>query len=678
MDEMEQLIEGGHQALIYLNLQGEMLWSSDRATTEMLGGAYTYRDFKNFYEWLETRGLNEGKNSSKQRPLTSDHSQDGNYKFSYQWVMKQGALAGIGVYIKNVSKENQALMLSGALFKMSKLINESRMAADLYMKGFEIIRECLPMDLFCITGKDYDSDYIEFCRTSDAVSYETLRPMLEEVLESVLVQCKEDDGVIIKIDDRALLIFPIGPRILTILVPEHVETDPPTLKFLNSIVEQLKIGLKNIENHRYYDYQIHHDISTGLYNRAYFSKALDAKLQCKRRGAKDVAYGLAMIDLNHFKYVNDTYSHLSGDEVLGVIAQRLKKSIRNTDIVARVGGDEFAVLFAYTNKKEIHDTIRRLQEVIAEPVILQSKYEILIGSSVGIVCEIGNYGDARALMIDADKAMYEAKKDKRGVGSYIFYEKSIQKKMARQMEMESLLDSINMHDRFELVYQPIVDLKKSKVVGVEGFLRWHSHNGQLIPPADFMPFAKEHRGFKEISRQVMDMAVETLDQLEEEQFVTINMTIRELLDYDQLYHLKESLAKGNYSSGRLHIDLEQRFRDNQMQEIQQAIKELADFGAYIDLDDFSIKDSSLDWLIQLEIDEIKLDREFIRQWGRDDKVKKKVKGLRTIADAMGIKITAEGIETKKDLEWALAMGCDYGQGYFFAKPSSLKKALNTL
>jgi diguanylate cyclase (GGDEF)-like protein len=326
-------------------------------------------------------------------------------------------------------------------------------------------------------------------------------------------------------------------------------------KFLKTIVEQIKVSIAKIENIKRITYQANHDALTGLYNKEYFMKTLRGKMMAQRendQGSK--RNSLAIVDLNFFKEVNDTYGHIIGDEVLYVISQRILESLRYGDVLARIGGDEFAVLISQQSKKEVEIVVNRFQQTIAESIII-GKTDIQIGSSVGIVYDIGKYNSGELAVRDADLAMYEAKKDKSGIGSYKIFEVEIEEKFKQQHSIKERLRISSSQEEMLMKYQPIISIATGEVVGFEALIRWENDEGTIYQPNEFIPVAEESGYIEEIGKFVLDevsKALELINNQGENYYISVNFSSKQILSLEQMECVKKLNWKNN-----LRIDIQE-------------------------------------------------------------------------------------------------------------------------
>jgi len=369
-----------------------------------------------------------------------------------------------------------------------------------------------------------------------------------------------------------------------------------------------------------------------------------------------VAYGLAIIDLNYFKDINDTFGHVVGDEVLYTVSQNILKVLRHGDVVARIGGDEFALLISYHSREEIGYVLGRIQDAISEVVKIQNS-DVSIGSSIGIVADIYRYSHAEAAIIDADLAMYEAKNDKIAPGSYRFFEKDIEEKLKLHHVIENKLKTALSEHEFRLKYQPIVSIKTGHIVGVEALLRWTDSLEETYEPSIFIPVAEDAGMMHKINEQLFDevnRALETLDGYfgEDQLFVSINFSSKQLMNKAYLSQLSQ--LKVDFS--RLIIEITEKPMFKNYDKAKEHIKFLMNLGLRVHLDDFGTGFSSLAHLNKTSIDHIKIDHDLVRNLPHDKVALRIVKAIIHVAKSMDKQVTAEGIENQEQLTLLSELG----------------------
>lgn len=666
--EKRLILDSIAEAIVYLDLHGNIIWQNHVASTELMHAIDGHVSSRSVLTDLPIDLIFGDK-----RPYSLEMKVGKDYKlFRYFPVFgRERQPIGIVLIIMDITDRKVSEAMDEAFLEMSRFMNTTESIILAYKQAYKSFKKFFAVELFCVTGKDYDKFYLEFDSDEAGVFSEHQIAQMVKSVRGLLKTNDYQEMVMVYNGEVSIIAYPIRQRVLLLLVKEDLSGHALSQKYINIIGEQLKMGIVKIEHLRKILFQARHDASTGLYNREYFMEQLNMRLSYRRTNRLiSENHSVAMIDLNFFKDVNDNYSHLVGDEVLLQIANRLEQALRHGDLVARMGGDEFAILFLNHSKREIVQMIKRLQAIIAKPIELEEA-TIIIGSSVGIVYDISRYKNGHLILKDADQAMYEAKKDKTGHGSFVFFEKSIQKKIERHDAIEKSLKEVNYEETFDLLYQPVVNLRSREVVGYEAFVRWQEP-GRSFLPNEFLPVAEETNDILLIGERVIELAIAALDFMtvdgRKDPFVAINLSSKQLMSKDQMNVIKQAILNHRITSNRLHVDITDRFKDNQLEEAIKHVHELGDYGVHVNLDDFGTGPSSLNLLHRMDIHEIKIDASYVRRIRFDDEALKMVKSIIGLAKALNLTVTAEGVEKKEEEELLFGLGCDQAQGYLYSKP----------
>ncbi len=412
-----------------------------------------------------------------------------------------------------------------------------------------------------------------------------------------------------------------------------------------------------------------HDYLTELPNRALFADRLKHALRRGRRDGDVVA--LLYVDLDRFKLVNDRAGHAVGDELLREISERLKTVVRDADTVARIGGDEFAVLLE-TVESETHAirAAERIVTLVRTPVVIDGD-EHQVGASVGIAVSSPETEDPEQLEHQADLAMYDAKR--RGGFQYRLYAHELEETdsdWARRLEVE-LRRAIEKNE-LELEYQPIVETTESKVVGVEALVRWtHPEHGPLLP-ASFIPIAEESSLIVELDRWVLEQGCREVKRLvdfgvvEEGFFLSVNLSARHFEEPDCVETISDILVHTDYDPGRLQLEITESSAGGDREKVK-AFKAL---GVKVAIDDFGTGFSSLSYLRELDVDVLKIDRSFVFALGADPASIAIVRTILTLAEMLDLGVIIEGVENVTQLGHLQELGGTLVQGYLFGRPTA--------
>jgi diguanylate cyclase (GGDEF)-like protein/PAS domain S-box-containing protein len=418
------------------------------------------------------------------------------------------------------------------------------------------------------------------------------------------------------------------------------------------------------------EHQAFHDPVTGLANRALFNERVRHALARSRR--EQAGVGVIFLDLDDFKTINDSLGHVAGDQVLLEVAKRLATSIRVTDTAARFGGDEFAILLEHnTGAQEAVEIAERIVELLTRPLHLESK-EIVVRASLGIsLVDSESSLDADALIRNADAAMYIAKRD--GKGSYRLFEPGMHADVLARLELRADLQRALLNDEFELYYQPVIRLSDATISGVEALIRWQHPERGLVGPDDFIPFAEETGLIIPIGRWVLREGCRQAKLMQQQVpqapplTMAINISVNQLHHSDIVADVRDALAESGLDAERLTLEITETVMMTNADLAEQRLNELKALGLRIALDDFGTGYSSLGNLARFPVDVVKMDRSFLAAGSVPVS-----SGLATAVVALGetfeLSVVAEGIELPDQLATMRNLGCELGQGFFFARP----------
>jgi diguanylate cyclase (GGDEF)-like protein len=420
------------------------------------------------------------------------------------------------------------------------------------------------------------------------------------------------------------------------------------------------------------------DALTGLANRTLFNERIQEAILASADGGK--APAVLVLDLDSFKAVNDTLGHGAGDAVLIEVAKRLRSVVRVGDTVARLGGDEFAVLITEATEEEILTVATRASKQLQESVSIGSE-TVWAMASIG-VC-IGTPGHpVEAMMRDADIAMYQAKAQGRN-NVQIFHPHMLDA-VRERARIASELRSAVAGGELALHYQPVVELASGRVVGLEALLRWHHPLRGMIMPDSFIHIAEETGLILELGRWVLHEGVaqvqcwsETAPDLTGFQ-LHINLSAAELLRSDLLEDVRDTLDRHHVAPRRLVLEITETVLMSRGTVQQQVLAGLLDLGVGLQIDDFGTGYSSISYLRSLPADTVKVDQSLIQGIGADPQQQKFVAAILQLISSAGLKAIVEGIETAEQAAQLHAMGCLFGQGYYYGHPLPPEKVLDRL
>jgi diguanylate cyclase (GGDEF)-like protein/PAS domain S-box-containing protein len=413
------------------------------------------------------------------------------------------------------------------------------------------------------------------------------------------------------------------------------------------------------------------DPLTGLSNRRLFIDRLEkAVSESRRRG---VFIALLFLDLDQFKRINDSLGHEVGDLLLVEVARRLESSVRESDTVSRIGGDEFTVLL---NDIDSSNGVRHIAEKIlaklSEPVSINNQ-EIINTVSIGITLAPVNGTDSSTLMRNADMAMYQAKA--MGRNNYQFFSEDMNKEMMGYLEVEeNLRTSIRAQDEFIIYYQPKVNLVTGEFIGCEALIRWQPKGKEVITPDRFIPIAEESGLIVPIGKWVLGESCKQIKRLidlkmwPDDAKVAVNLSARQFSDPDLIDHILDILQTTQCPVHALELEITESTLMGDVEAAILTMRHVKEMGISIAIDDFGTGYSSLSYLKRFPIDILKVDRSFVMDIPNDRDDMEITAAVVAMAHKLNLKVVAEGIETKAQLDFLKDNGCEFGQGYYIAKP----------
>lgn len=414
----------------------------------------------------------------------------------------------------------------------------------------------------------------------------------------------------------------------------------------------------------------HHDGLTGLANRVLFREEMDRALVHAKRGD---AFAVLCLDLDHFKAVNDTLGHSVGDELLKAVAVRLRACLRDTDILARLGGDEFVILqIAGDQPVGATALARRIIETIGSPFDLDG-HRVDIGTSIGIAVAPDDGTEADHLLKSADMALYQSKGE--GRGAFRFFEAGMNAKMQFRRGLEIDLRQALGRGEFSVHFQPVVELEAGEVCGFEALLRWsHPTRGQ-VPPDQFIPLAEELGLIGSIGAWVLREACAAAAAWPAPLSVAVNLSPVQFKNRQLVLEVIGALGASGLAPSRLELEITETAMLFDTDTTLATLHQLKEFGVRIAMDDFGTGYSSLSYLRKFPFDKIKIDRSFVRDLSEKDGSLAIIRAVTRLAADLGMVTTAEGVETREQLETLSAQGCTQAQGYLFSQARPANEAL---
>jgi diguanylate cyclase (GGDEF)-like protein/excisionase family DNA binding protein len=454
--------------------------------------------------------------------------------------------------------------------------------------------------------------------------------------------------------------------------------DAEDLELVQLFTNHVAIALDNATIHDQLVDAALTDPLTGLPNRRLFAERIDHALARRERAGSHVA--VLFLDVDSFKMVNDGLGHAAGDAVLRGVAHRLRECMRQADTVARLGGDEFGILLEDLGEAEAVSAAERLVEALSSPLDVDGR-TVRARASIGVALDRGEPGITSVeLLRDADTAMYLAKATNRG--SFQIFEPAMHAHQLARLQLDSELREALQRQQFSLSYQPIVGFPTGRIVGAEALLRWN-HPTREIGPLEFIELAEESGEIVAIGAWVLREACRQARAWQRafrgarDLRISVNTSARELVEGSYVDGVKAALAESGLAPGSLTLEITESMMLADETAAIASLRRLRELGVHIVVDDFGTGYSSLSYLKRLPVDGLKIDRSFVEGLGEAREKSAIVRATIALARALGLTVTAEGIENAAQLRRLLALQCDLGQGYHFSQPLP-KEAMTAL
>jgi diguanylate cyclase (GGDEF)-like protein len=411
-------------------------------------------------------------------------------------------------------------------------------------------------------------------------------------------------------------------------------------------------------------FMAHHDALTSLPNRVLFHDKMEEMLRTPGRRGERLA--ILCLDLDYFKNVNDTLGHPIGDALLEAVALRLHHCVREGDLVARIGGDEFAILLSsadHPNQAEL--LAQRIVQTMSQPFDLDGQRAI-VGVSIGIAVATDRNMTADVLLKNADMALYRAKAD--GRGGYRFFAAEMDAQMQARRAIELDLREAMARQELQVWYQPIFDLSANRVSGFEALLRWQHPRHGMIPPMQFIPLAEELGLIVPIGEWVLEQACRDAVTWPDELKVAVNLSPVQFKSDHFVQAVEQALVQTGLAANRLELEITETALLQDNEAVLAMLHQLRNLGPRTVLDDFGTGYSSLSYLRSFPFDKLKIDQSFVREMATRPDCQAIVISIASLASQLGITTTAEGVETREQLDQVRSAGCAEAQGYYFDGP----------
>lgn len=459
---------------------------------------------------------------------------------------------------------------------------------------------------------------------------------------------------------------------LELRVEQRTQELNSAIKLLHDEVEERKLAEEKVKHLAL------HDPLTGLANRNLLEDRLNEAIHHAKRTKEQVV--LLFIDLDRFKNINDSLGHQDGDSLLKEVAKRLTDTVRETDTVARFGGDEFILVLTHiTNDYDIECIINNLQTAF-ESVIKIGTNEVYLTLSTGISVYPQDGKDFASLMKNADAAMYHSKSH--GRNRYQFFNRGIEQHINQRIELESELYQAIERNQLHIYYQPKVCIDKSEIRGVEALLRWIHPEKGFISPAEFIPVAEETGYINKLGHWVLEQAVNQAEQWRikglKDLVVSVNLSAIQLSQSDIVTQIAQVIEEAKLPAELLELEVTESAVMNNVEETIDKLNNIHALGVQLSIDDFGTGYSSLSYLKRFPLDTLKIDRSFVRDITTDPDDATICKTIVAMARSLNLKVIAEGVETEQQLAELKSYGCGQYQGFLFAKPLPISEISSLL
>lgn len=456
---------------------------------------------------------------------------------------------------------------------------------------------------------------------------------------------------------------------------EQAERHVEELNHYISELERTSTALQESKEH--FRHAAFHDSLTDLPNRSLFSDYLKLAIERSKR-QPDYLFAVLFLDLDRFKYINDSLGHSCGDQLIVELARRLQACLRQVDTVSRFGGDEFAILL--DGIKDPSDAIRvaeKIQEELLRPFELGG-HEAFTSASIGIALSSGGYDQPDYILRDADTAMYRAKDA--GKARYELFDLEMHSRAVIRMRLENDLRRAVERNEFRVFYQPIMGVSNCRLSGFEALVRWEHPDRGLIAPSEFIPVAEETGLIVPLGAWILEESCRQMQSWHAQHpanralTINVNLSSKQLIQSGLVQEVKTILERTGLPARSLKLEITESVVMENAELATNMLKQLSDLNVHLCIDDFGTGYSSLSYLHRFPVDTLKIDRSFVNRIEEKDENVEIVRTIATLARNLGMEVVAEGVESAEQLACLRALNCEYAQGYHFSRPLKIDDA----
>ncbi len=442
------------------------------------------------------------------------------------------------------------------------------------------------------------------------------------------------------------------------------------------IAEQDRISQALRESKEKFRHAAFHDALTDLPNRNLFMEALKFALE-KSKHSKNFQFAVLFLDINRFKTINDSLGHSMGDRLILHVAKRLATSVRDKDLVARFGGDEFA--FILNNIKDIEDAkqfAERIKDKIAEPFALSGK-QVFTSFSIGIAIGGAEYEVAEDILRDADIAMYHAKEEEK---DFVVFDKNMHLRAVTLLQLETDLRTAIERDELVMFYQPIINLDTMQIFGFESLIRWNHPTRGMVPPNEFIPVSEQTGFIVPLTLWILRASCMQMVEWQRKNpanknlIISVNLSGKHFAQKNLVEQISSILLETGIDPAYLKLELTESAVMENAESVISMMRQIRDLGIQLSIDDFGTGYSSLSYLHRFPINTLKVDRSFVNTMEDGTENGEIVRTVIALAKTLRLDVIAEGIETIHQLHQLRILGCEYGQGYLFSRPVPAEEA----